>query len=138
MAAHDDPRKGLEQAKGLLAGKGIMGWLTRLFMGKAAVEKMSAGVQEAEGQLDIAAMQQRILASGSPAKALVQKIEDTGTLVNFNPVVRLSLKVRPPDAAEFEVTIKTAVSNIAVPRVGEVISIKYNPQNKGEIAIVPG
>lgn len=134
--AEQDPRAALEKAKGLVEGKGIMGWLTRLFMGKSTTDRFGAGIAQAQGHLDQATMQRRILAEGSPAKATVLKIEDTGSLVNFNPVVVLTLKVQPPDVVGFETTITTPVSKIAVPRVNDVIDIKYNPHNHSEIAIV--
>lgn len=137
MAAQD-PREALNKAKGLVEGKGILGWITRLFMGKQFTQTMSSTIGQAEGHLDTMEMQRRVLASGAPGTAVVQKIEDTGALINFNPVVKLTLKVQPADAPAFEATITTPVSKIAVPRVNDVLQVRYNPSNRNEIAIVPG
>ncbi len=36
----------------------------------------------------------------------------------------------------FETEIETAVSKIAVPRVGDKVNVKYNPANQQELIIV--
>ena len=58
-------------------------------------------------------------------------------MVNFNPVVDLSLQVQPSfGGPAFPVQVRTPVSKIAVPRVGDTISVKYNPQNPAELVIL--
>ena len=74
--------------------------------------------------------------SGMAGTAEVLSIEDTGTLINFNPVVKLKLKVTPPYGAEFETTGQSAVSKIAIPRVGDKINIKYNPNQVDQFVVV--
>jgi hypothetical protein len=120
----------------MVEGKGLMGWLTKLFMPKSALQQMSAGIQKAEGAMDTLDAQKRILATGAPGKASVIKIQDTGAMINFNPVVLLTLKVKPASGDEFETTVTTPVSKIAVPRVGDVVDVRFNPANHGEVAIV--
>jgi hypothetical protein len=68
--------------------------------------------------------------------AEVLVITDTGALINFNPVVKLKLKVTPQYGVVYDAEIETAVSKIAIPRVGDKINIKYNPANPNEMAIV--
>ena len=136
MTQYKDPRANLQQAQNLVQGKGFMGWLTRLFMGKSAANQMNAGIEQAQAHLNQADMQQRILATGVPARATVRHIQDTGTLINFNPVVDLMLDVYPEGQQPFQMQLRTAVSKIAIPRVGDVITVKYNPHNAYEMAIV--
>jgi hypothetical protein len=136
MVDTKDHRAALQQAQNLVQGKGIMGWLTRLFMGKSTTASMANSLNQAEGYLNQADMQQRIMATGVPAKATVRTIADTGTLINFNPVVDLQLDVTPQTGQPFQVQLRTPVSKIAIPRVGDTINVKYNPQNTQEMAIV--
>jgi hypothetical protein len=74
--------------------------------------------------------------TGMAGTAEVLTIADTGALVNFNPVVRMKLKVQPQFGMGFETEIETAVSKIAVPRVGDKVNVKYNPANQQELIIV--
>ncbi len=48
----------------------------------------------------------------------------------------MKLKVQLQYEPEFETEIQTAVSKIAVPRVGDKLNIKYNPANTSEIVIL--
>jgi hypothetical protein len=63
-------------------------------------------------------------------------IADTGALINYNPVVKMHLKVTPQYGIPFETDVETAVSKIAIPRVGDKINIKYNAANTSEILVV--
>jgi hypothetical protein len=75
--------------------------------------------------------------SGLEASAEVLGIEDTGALINMNPVVKLTLKVAPPMGMPgFETTGQTMVSKIAIPRKGDTIKIKYNPANPQEFVVM--
>ena len=47
-----DPREALDQARKLTQGKGIMGWLTRLFMGKNTMAQFDASLNQAQGYMD--------------------------------------------------------------------------------------
>jgi hypothetical protein len=67
---------------------------------------------------------------------VVEAIRDTGALVNFDPVVLLSIKVRPEGEQEFQAAFTTPVSKVAVPRVGDIVSVRYDPQDRSRIALV--
>jgi len=126
-----DPKKAIDQADKTL-NKGFTGFMTKAFMGKDAVDQMNKGLDAAKQYSDY----NNISQTGMGATAEVMSIEDTGTLVNFNPVVRMKLKVQPQFGAGFETTAEAAVSKIAVPRVGDKINIKYNPVNNSEIVVI--
>jgi hypothetical protein len=129
--AQKDPQKAIEQADETL-NKGVMGKMSKMFMGKEAHSQMNEALEQAKKFSG----QSNLYTTGLPAKATVVKIEDTGMLVNYNPVVRMQLKVQPDYGIGFETTAETAVSKIAVPRVGDTISIKYDPANVSNIVVL--
>ncbi len=126
-----DPKKALEEADKTL-NKGFTGFMTKTFMGKEFTEQMNASLDKAKQYTDYNNLQQ----TGMGATAEVINIEDTGALVNYNPVVRMKLKVQPQFGMPFETTAEAAVSKIAIPRVGDKINIKYNPANNSEIVVI--
>lgn len=117
--------------------KGPFGWLVKLFMGKKFVNTSMNSINTArQYAVNNPMMQQQLRATGSSGKATILKLEDTGTLINYNPVVRIQMKVTPDYGSPFETTVETQVSKIAIPRVGDVVNVKYNPTNTQEVAIV--
>jgi hypothetical protein len=112
--------------------KGILGWISRMFFGTQTIYNFNNMLNTAQKYSTGA---NNLAQTGLPGKATVVSIQDTGMLVNYNPVVRLSLKVQPMYGAGFETTGDTTVSKIAIPRVGDEINIKYNPANQSEFII---
>jgi hypothetical protein len=131
----DDPKKALEKADKAL-NKGVSGFMAKTFMGKDFMDKANAGLDMAKQYTDYDGKKAQLMQTGMPGTAEVTAIADTGALVNYNPVVKLSLKVQPQYGMSFETTIETAVSKIAVPRVGDKLNVKYNPSNTSEMIII--
>ena len=127
----DDPKKALDKASNVL-NKGLMGGLTKTFMGKDFVDKANSGINMANQALDGQALAQ----TGADATAEVASIQDTGATVNMNPVVVLVLKVKPAAGDEFQTAGQLMVSRLAIPRTGDKIKIKYNPENNTQFVIV--
>jgi hypothetical protein len=130
-----DPQKALENAEKTL-NTGLTGALTKGFMGKDFVNQMNQSIDMGKGALNGVQQAQMLAQSGMDATAEVLSIEDTGMMVNYNPVVRLKLKVEPAFGAGFETTGQSMVSKIAVPRMGDKIKIKYNPADPTQIVVV--
>jgi hypothetical protein len=130
-----DPQKALDNAKKTM-NSGLTGGLTKAFMGKDFVNDMNSAMDKGQAALDMQKSGQWIAQAGMDATAQVVSIQDTGSLINMNPVVILQLKVQPAMGAAFETTAQTMVSKIAIPRVGDTIKIKYNPANPSQIAVV--
>jgi len=130
-----DPQKALDQGKKTL-NTGLTGGLTKAFMGKDFVNDMNNAMDRGQAALDMQKSGQWIAQAGMDATAEVLSIQDTGSLINMNPVVVLQLKVQPTVGAEFTTTAQTMVSKIAIPRVGDKIKIKYNPANPSQIAVL--
>ena len=131
----DDPKKAIEKADKAL-NKGVSGFMAKTFMGKDFMEKTNQSLDMAKSYTDYDGKKAQLMQTGMPGTAEVTAIADTGALVNYNPVVKLSLKVQPQFGMSFETTIETAVSKIAVPRVGDKLNVKYNPANTSELIIV--
>jgi hypothetical protein len=130
-----DPQKALEQGRKTV-NNGLMGGLTKAFMGQDFVDQTNAAMDQAQNALDMQKSGAWIAQAGMDATAEVLSIQDTGTLINMNPVVNLQLKVQPMVGAEFTTTAQTMVSKVAIPRVGDKIKIKYNPANPAQIAVL--
>lgn len=130
--ARKDPKKGLEQADKTI-NSGVTGFLTKTFMGKDFVDQTNQSLNTAKNAMG---GNSNLSMTGVPASADVLSIEDTGKLVNYDPIVKLKLAVQPSYGTPFETTAEVLVSKVAVPRVGDKINIKYNPVNNSEIMIV--
>jgi hypothetical protein len=130
------PDEALQDGRNAL-NKGLTGGLTKAFMGQEFVDKMNNVMDQGQAALDMQKNGQMLAMSGLEASAEVLGIEDTGALINMNPVVKLSLKISPPMGMPgFETSGQTAVSKIAIPRKGDTIKIKYNPANPSEFVVV--
>jgi len=130
-----DPDKALGDASKKI-NKGFTGFATKAFMGKGFVDQMNQGIAMGQGAVDMQKMNANLAQVGIPAKAVVVSIQDTGQLVNFDPVVVLQLEVTPEIGVAFQTTAQTIVSKVAIPRVGDTINIKYSPADASQIVVV--
>ncbi len=131
----NDPKKAIENADKTI-NSGVTGFLTKSFMGKDFVDKTNASLNMAKQYTDYDGKKAMLMQTGMAGTAEVLSIADTGALINFNPVVKLSLRVQPAYGMSFDTEIETAVSKIAVPRVGDKVNIKYNPANTSELILI--
>ena len=78
-----------------------------------------------------------ILAIGTPAKATITKLVDTGTTINDDPVVEFVLEVSAPDGGTFEARTEALVSRLDVPQVqpGRVVPVKFDPNDRSRVAL---
>ena len=131
----DDPKKALDKASNVL-NKGLMGGLTKTFMGKDFVDKANEGINMANQALDSTALAEQLAKTGADGTAEVLSVQDTGATINMNPVVVLTLKVKPKSGAEFQTAGQLMVSRLAIPRAGDKIKIKYNPEMISQFVII--
>lgn len=131
----NDPEKALNDAEKKL-NKGFTGFATKAFMGKDYVDKMNETMAMGHEAIDMQKASQNLNQIGIPAVAKVLSIQDTGELVNYDPMVILKLEVTPQTGVPFETTAKTIVSKIAIPRVGDTINIKYSPTDLTSIVVL--
>ncbi|MEU9127007.1 hypothetical protein AB0D08_02630 [Kitasatospora sp. NPDC048540] len=116
-----------EEIVGQIAeGKGFYGRMTKAFVGGqdfAAIQQSIAGHRSA-GEV------QQLLAAGAPTvPAVVVSIADTGRLVNYDPVV--DLVVRPSGPTQDQLTLRTLVSKLQIPRAGDQVLLLPDPANPG-------
>jgi hypothetical protein len=130
-----DPKKAIENAEKTL-NTGLTGMLTKGFMGKDFVNKMNAGLEMGKNAVNTYDMSNYLAANGMPGTAEVLSITDTGKLINFNPVVVLKIMVTPSYGSAFEAEGESVVSKIAIPRVGDKVNIKYNPNDTKQFVVV--
>jgi hypothetical protein len=117
--------------------KGITGGLTKAFMGQEFVDKMNNVMDQGQAAIDMQKSGNMLAMTGMEATAQVVAIEDTGALINMNPVVKLTLKVTPAmGMPAFDTTGEVAVSKIAIPRKGDTIKIKYNVADPKQFVVI--
>ena len=134
--SQEDPQKALENARNVV-NKGLMGGLTKTFMGQGFVDKMNSAMDQGQAAIGNVNQTNWVAQNGLEASADVLSVADTGATINMNPVVELKLHVIPATGAAFEATARTLVSRIAVPRKVDRLNIKYNPANVSQIFVMP-
>jgi len=130
-----DPQQALDNARNVV-NKGLMGGLTKAFMGKGFVDQMNAAMDQGQAAIDGVNQMNWVAQYGHTASAEVLAVADTGATINMNPVLELKLTVAPAEGGPFAITARTMVSRIAVPRKGDKISIKYNPADPTQIYVL--
>jgi len=71
--------------------------------------------------------QSELLRTGVAAPGTIIDVGDTGTTINEQPRVELTVRVEPSDGAQpFELTRKLVVSRLKIPRVGERLTVFYD------------
>ena len=114
-----------EMANKIASGKGLYGRITRAFLGGEGF----AAVQQSVGAFNSVHDAQQLRAAGVPTTpATVVSINDTGQLINFDPVVVLIVQLV---GSEEQVALRTLVSKLQIPRAGEQVLLIANPQQPG-------
>jgi hypothetical protein len=131
----NDAKAGLKKAENVV-NKGIMGWITRMFMGKKFTSDMNQAINMGKSTINMVDKRSELMSSGKAAQADVMGIADTGKMVNYDPIVHIKLSVQPESGNPFQVEAEQIVSKIAIPRVGDKVNIKYNPLNSQEFVII--
>jgi len=130
-----DPQKALDNARNVV-NNGLMGGLTKAFMGQGFVDNMNSAMDQGQAAIDNVNQMNWVAQNGLPASAEVLSVVDTGATINMNPVVEMKLKVMPAAGTAFETTARSMVSRIAVPRMGDTINLKYNPADPTQIFVI--
>ncbi len=131
----NNAKAGLQKADNVV-NKGIMGWITRLFMGKKFTSDMNQAINMGKSTLNMVDKRNELMSTGKAAQADVISISDTGKMLNYDPIVNIKLSVQPETGNPFQVEAEQIVSKIAVPRIGDKVNIKYNPLNSQEFVII--
>ncbi len=75
------------------------------------------------------ASEQRLRATGMPARARILSMRQTGTLVNYQPQVELEVEAGADGAAPSRLTLRVVVpqAHVAAVQPGQVIRIRIDP-----------
>lgn len=78
-----------------------------------------------------------IINIGIPASAIIERLIDTGTTINDNPVLEFVIQVLPADGPIFQAHAKALVSrlDIASFQPGRVVPVRYDPLDKSRVAL---
>ena len=114
--------EGIKKLEKIAAGKGLGGKLAGQMMGRENIKRVQQGVDAIHsGQAAAAAA-----ASGMPSiPARVTALSDTGQVVNWDPVVDLTVVLEDGR----ELTLRTVVSKVQIPRAGDAVQLFQNPQD---------
>jgi hypothetical protein len=116
--------RGAEIANQVASGKGFYGRMTKAFVGAEDFARIQGAVGAFNNGADVQAM----IAAGVPTvAATVVSIQDTGQLVNFDPVVDLLVQL----ADESRVAVRTLVSKLHIPRAGDAVRLVADPRMPG-------
>ena len=77
-----------------------------------------------------------LLETGHQATATVKNIESTKWRINFNPVLRVTLSVKPSLGSPFPLQIEKAFPIYKTPRLGDQVKVLYNPEKTQDILII--
>ena len=78
----------------------------------------------------------RLMKTGIEANATILDINDTGVTVNKNPYVKLRLRVEPIGMAAYETDVKAMVSRVSIPRPGDGVRVKFDPNKPEDVIVV--
>jgi Protein of unknown function (DUF3592) len=81
----------------------------------------------------------KLLQTGSPARARILSVSDTGVRLNDNPQVLMTLEVTPDGGFQpaYQTQTKAVVSFVHLPQYqpGARLRVKYDPQNPMVVAV---
>ncbi|MEM9692009.1 MAG: hypothetical protein AAGA56_05670, partial [Myxococcota bacterium] len=119
---------------GLLVGGGVM-----IFTAIFQMPKFLGMMKQSTAMVDGLAAQSQLAQTGIPAQAQIIHVQQTGTMVNMNPQVAVSLNVtHPQTGAAYQVQTTAVVPQISIPQFqpGAMIQVRIDPTNPMNVAVV--
>jgi len=85
------------------------------------------------------AAEKQLWADGTPARARVVRIKDTGARINRHPKIEFDLEVTVAGQEPFPANLAAYISSIAVPRVQPdcTIDVRVDPNDRTRVVIDP-
>ena len=109
---------------------GITGWVNRAAGPRKAVMVGATRLGFHGGGMRLG----ELLYGGERARGIVVALRDTGTTINEQPRVEVTLEVHPESGAASQVSAKMLVSRVDPPRVGDVVEVAYRADDPGAFA----
>jgi len=92
-------------------------------------------MRDATKQMQQMSAQTTLLTSGTPAPATVTALRDTGTMINYQPVIEVDVTVIPPGGIPFPATgTMSGHAMIGAMQPGAQVQVRYDPANPGVVA----
>jgi hypothetical protein len=81
---------------------------------------------------------ERLTRTGVHATAVITHVEETGTVINRRPEVRVRLSVRPADGSAFPSTWTSvfSVADVQTYRVGTTVDVRFDTEDPGTSVVV--
>jgi hypothetical protein len=118
----------------MLVSGGIM-----IAVGLLVMPKFVGMMGSATSMVDGLAAKAQLAQTGIPAMGQLLHVQQTGTMVNYNPEVVATVQVtHPQTGASYQVQTKSVVPQIAIPQIqpGAQVQVRINPHNPMDIALV--
>lgn len=82
-------------------------------------------------------LHEKLIETGTPATATITDIEETGTVINRRPQVRVSMTVQPPDGPAFssQSTWVFSIKDSQTYRVGAKVKVFFDPEDHETVAV---
>lgn len=115
----------------VLAITGVLFWKVFFPMIKDAKGMMQSANQMIQG----INAQNNLAMTGTPAQGRVIQMQDTGTRINMNPLIRFTVEVQT--ATPYQAMFDAMVPMISLSRVqpGNVVPVRIDPTNPGRVAL---
>ena len=109
---------------------GITDWVKRAAAPRKAVAVGATGLGFHGGGVRLA----ELLYVGHRAPGVVVALRDTGTTINQQPRVEVTLELRPGDRTPTRLSTKMLVTRVDPPRVGDRVDVAFRPDDPGTFA----
>lgn len=78
-----------------------------------------------------------VLAKGTPARAVILSVQQTGGMVNYQPQVMLQLEVHPSYGLPYRVVTKAVIPMINIPQFqpGAEVPVKVHPNDPAKVVL---
>ena len=73
-------------------------------------------------------LNRKVIRIGKAATARILSMNDTGTYVNRNPLMRFTLEVQPEDGGPFQAETEKVIRQFAQLSVGSMVNVRYDPE----------
>lgn len=104
----------------------------------SVMKKVSPALKSAKQMMDTQTKANVLRSSGIAAQATVVAVQPTGKMMNYSPVVGMTLDVTPPQGGDtYQVQIEQLVAQVNIPRVqpGATVPVKLNPSNPNDLVL---
>ena len=90
-----------------------------------------------KAMLNAAQHREHLLHFGTQGQATITDVQDTGVTINNSPRLRVTARIEAQGEAPFEVSKAMLFSRVAFPRIGEVWSVRFDPNNHQDFTFAP-